>query len=365
MSLQQVIARSWNHNHLLTALVELTYRCNLDCFYCYNDLSLRGRPLSRGQYYRLFEELAELQTLYLILSGGEPLAHPDFFLLGRRARELGFVIKVKSNGHALRGALARRLKDEVDPFLVEISLHGASPASHDRQTRVPGSFERLMANLPALGAMGLRVKLNCTLTAWNEHEVEAMYALADGLGLPLSIEPTVTPRDDGDCEPLAISASDEGIRRLFRLQFARAAGRREAGHPEPPRERGCEGEGNSPKQCGAGSSGIAVDPYGNVFPCVQWRRPLGNLHETSLTEIWTGSGALQEVRGLTVQVKALVTRQGDGAQAMAYCTGLAELSTGRPVGVYPAASRRLRLYREAWEQFRREATRPPAPAPAP
>ena len=50
--------------------------------------------------------------LNLTLSGGEPLAHPDFFLLGSRARELGFVVRVKSNGHALRGA-ALRLSEPV------------------------------------------------------------------------------------------------------------------------------------------------------------------------------------------------------------------------------------------------------------
>ena len=94
------------------------------------------------------------------------------------------MVRVKSNAHALRGKLAQRMKDEVDPFLVEVSLHGASPESHDRQTRVPGSFARLIANLREARALGLRIKLNSPLTLWNEHEIEAMYALADELGVP-------------------------------------------------------------------------------------------------------------------------------------------------------------------------------------
>ena len=117
----------------------------------------------------------------LTLTGGEPLAHPDFLALGARARELGFVVRVKSNGHALRGELARRLRDEIDPFLIEVSLHGATAATHDRQTRVPGSFDRLLANLRELRELGLRVKLNSTLTAWNEGEIAGMFALADAL----------------------------------------------------------------------------------------------------------------------------------------------------------------------------------------
>ena len=135
-------------NLLFSVLVELTYRCNLDCFFCYNDLGAAGTPLSREQYFRLFAELRELEVLNLTLSGGEPLAHPDFLALGARARELGFVVRVKSNGHALRGELARRVRDEVDPFLIEVSLHGATrrhprpPDARARQLRPPARQPR-------------------------------------------------------------------------------------------------------------------------------------------------------------------------------------------------------------------------------
>ena len=147
MSYSDTIRRIWNENILYAALVELTYRCNLDCYFCYNDTALRGVPLTFAQYRRFFEDLRDLGTLDLTLTGGEPLAHPEFFALGRLARDLGFVVRVKSNAHALRGKLAQRMKDEVDPFVIEVSLHGATPETHDRQTRVPGSFVRLVGNL--------------------------------------------------------------------------------------------------------------------------------------------------------------------------------------------------------------------------
>ena len=64
---------------LFTVMVELTYRCNLDCVYCYNNTGQQGKPLSRIQYLDLIEELRSMQVLNLILTGGEPLAHPNFF----------------------------------------------------------------------------------------------------------------------------------------------------------------------------------------------------------------------------------------------------------------------------------------------
>jgi MoaA/NifB/PqqE/SkfB family radical SAM enzyme len=224
MSYRDIIKRTWSENHLFSVLLELTYRCNLDCAYCYNDVDAPGKPLSNADYLRLLEDLRDLQTMNLVLTGGEPLAHPDFFLLGQRARELGFVVRVKSNGHALRRHLAQRLQQEVDPFMVEVSIHGATAATHDRQTRTEGSFTRLMGNIQECLALGLRIKFNCTLTAWNEHELEALYALADGLGVPLQVDPRVTPCDNGDRGPLDLTASEQGLLRHFRLQEARSAG---------------------------------------------------------------------------------------------------------------------------------------------
>jgi hypothetical protein len=80
-------------------------------------------------------------VLNLTLSGGEPLAHPDFFLLGSRARELGFVVRVKSNGHALRGAALRRLRDKVG------SCAGSSPPG---KSRTPTPREALLLSEPVL-----------------------------------------------------------------------------------------------------------------------------------------------------------------------------------------------------------------------
>jgi AdoMet-dependent heme synthase len=358
MSLARVMARNWEENRLFSVLLELTYRCNLDCFFCYNDLGLAGTPLARGQWLDLLAELADLQVLNLTLSGGEPLASPDFFAIGARARELGFVVRIKSNGHALRGEIARRVRDEVDPFIVEVSLHGATAAVHDRQTHVPGSFERLLANLEELSRLGLRVKINSTLTAWNEDEIEGMLDLAEGLGLPLQIDPEVTPRDDGDTSPLAVTASRQGVLRLFAVQEERA--RAAGGGPEAPAVApGSKGltvalggdEGATPvpvsKHCGAGSSGIAVDPFGNVYPCVQWRKPLGSLHRQSLREIWGGSPALGEVRRTTEQAKRMVDSYGETGPLLNFCPGTAATRTGDPLEVYPSALERAALAEEA------------------
>ena len=330
------IAKTWDRHILSSVLLELTYQCNLDCFFCYNDRKLQGEPLAKEDYFRLLEELAAMQVLDLTLSGGEPLLHPDFWAIGRRARELGFVVRVKSNGHALNPVWAQRLKTEVDPFNVDISLHGACAATHDRQTRIPGSFARLLENLQTMKALGVRIKLNSPLTAWNEGEIERMFALADGLGLPLSVDTRLTPRDDDDSTPLDISASVEGIRTVLRLQQTRAESLVKT---QARPERGPEAE--SRHHCGAGSSTLTVDPFGNVYPCVQWRRAIGNVHTDRIQTLWNGSEELKRIRGVTEQVKKHFQTWEDGGGSLGFCPALAEQRTGSPFLLDPEFRKRL------------------------
>ncbi|MBK7777910.1 MAG: radical SAM protein [Sandaracinaceae bacterium] len=289
------------------------------------------------------DELADMGVLNLTFSGGEPLANKDFFAIAGRARDLGFVIRIKSNGHALRGAVARRLREEVDPYIVEVSLHGASAAVHDRQTRVDGSFDRLLANLEELRDLGIRLKVNSTLTRYNEHELDDMFAICDELGAQFQVDPEVKPRDNGDRTPVALMASPSARERLKELLRERAAR-----HVDPQgavarhdMRAGAEARraqmAQSDKHCAAGAAHITIDPVGNVLPCVQWRVTVGNVRQ-GLRAVFEQGHALAEVRETTRAVKRMVDSHGDAGQLMGFCPGAAHVYSGDPLALYgPAA----------------------------
>jgi MoaA/NifB/PqqE/SkfB family radical SAM enzyme len=276
----------------------------------------------------MLDELAEMGVMSLTLSGGEPLLYRHFFELGTYARDKGFVVKVKSNGIPLNQRNAERLKAEVDPYMVETSLHGACAATHDRLTQVAGSFERLVKNIRILKSIGMRVKVNSTLTCWNETEVEDMFALTDSLDVLLQFDPEVTPRDDGDMSPLEISPSLEGIQNMVRVSMRRS---RSAIDPDrlpirlkPDSAPTLKADGKKHKVCGAGSTNLTIDPFGSVFPCVQFRREVGSIHDQSIGEIWTGSAELENVRNLAG--RALEVAVGNGLKQ--FCMGLNEIRSG-------------------------------------
>jgi len=63
VSFARIVLESRRERRLMSVLIELTYRCNLDCTFCYNDRALQGRPLAFDQYRALLEELAAMNVL--------------------------------------------------------------------------------------------------------------------------------------------------------------------------------------------------------------------------------------------------------------------------------------------------------------
>jgi radical SAM protein with 4Fe4S-binding SPASM domain len=342
MKYTELLAKASGKNQLLTALFELTYQCNWACEFCYNDLSLEGRPLQLKDYRRVIDDLAELQVLNITLSGGEPMIHPDFFAIGNYAKRKRFAITVKTNAIPLTQRNIGRLIDEIDPARIESSLHGACASTHDRLTRVPGSFDKMIHNIRLAVKAGLIVKLNCPLTRYNENEVDGMYTLADDLGVTLVISPEISPKDDGDMSPLELRASSDGIagmyRAGFRYQKTLSDRLNKAGEIIPIRTPTGVMQSNESmpskgkvRICGTGSSSATIDPFGNVYPCVQFRRKIGNVHDQPISHMWAGENeTLEEIRGLAV--KAYDSLEENGVRH--FCMGTAELKTGNPLTVH-------------------------------
>ena len=264
-----------------------------------------------------------MQTLYLMLTGGEPMLHPHFFEIGNMARELGFVTRVRTNGHSLGQRNAERLYREVDPYVVEISLHGATAETHDRQTRVPGSFERLVRNIGNATTAGLRCNMVSTPTAWNEHEIDDMFALSDLLAVPLRFQGPVAPRDNGDLEPLVIQPT-----KLVwaKIEQGLAARRTKAAPADAVVSNNKTDFNSEPKAtCSVGVAGADIDPYGNVQACMHLQRSAGSLHEQSIAQIWNNSPLFLEARERAIDAaKRLQGQPLDQLGAPLHCIAVEE-----------------------------------------
>jgi MoaA/NifB/PqqE/SkfB family radical SAM enzyme len=302
----------------LSASLELTYRCNWRCVFCYNPRRHDRRPLAAADWLPVLDDLRSLGTLYVALTGGEPLAHPGFLAVARGVRERAFALRVLTNGALVTDALAAELA-ALRPLAVELSLHGAEAATHDRATATPGSFDAMRRGLDRLLARGVAVVLKTPLTLLNEAEVALMRRFAEERSVPWRVDPVLTPRDDGDAGPLAYRASPAAVERVFRELAALG---------QLPHEERAAGGTN----CGLGRTTMAVDPEGDVFPCLQWRRaPLGNVRETPLREIWRGSPEREAAAAVARAANDGMVRAGGALASFPFCPALALQRTGDPL----------------------------------
>lgn len=325
----QAIIRATEKRQLYSALLELTYACNLDCFFCSNDRNAVGKPLSLQQYQTAIGDLSRKGVFSITLSGGEPLAHPEFLAIGQACRDNGLLTTIKSNGHALSETMISKIKRDIDPYAIDISLHGATAAVHDRQTRVQGSFKRLLVNIPRIRNEGIPVRINITATQWNEHQLEDMTQLALNLDCVPNYNTAITPRDDGDQAPLSIAPS-KNAGQLAKTLIKRTRAQQQKGAGNLSRaDLDLSSLESGDIQCNGGVTSVTIDPFGNILPCANWREPIGNLHVSSLPEI-LHSRERRRIISINQEVfKRVSGGDGEPSERRHYCIANALLATGK------------------------------------
>ena len=343
---QQIIDRNWKSATPYAALFELTYVCNHACTFCYNSPT-GSRELKTDQVFEALRKIADFGVLFLTLSGGEPLCRKDFFAIAEEARRLHFAIRIYTNGYLIDEAMAERLKQEVHPFEMEISLHGARPETHEVLTRVPGSFARLVAGVSALRKRNIKVMLKTPITKLNMGELREIKKIADDLDCGIHFDPVITPKDDGDREPVQMGSTEEFMKRWWSDEFA------DVREERVPSRRD---DGEIAAVCGTGRSGFALDPYGNIYPCVQWRTKVANIMEIpSLRSIWRESSVLAEVRGIAEEIPRTTLKNSEVGEFTSFCAGVAWLQTGDPRKMYPQAELVARHRKRAYLELKARA----------
>ena len=313
----QLLAAAAARHQLISAHWELTYRCNERCTHCYLDVLPANRPdrreLTTDEGLQLLADLHDLGALNLTLSGGEPLLRRDFFVLATRARELGFVLRIFSNGLLITPAMADRLAD-LHPYAVEISIYGANAQTHDAITQQPGSFARSTTALALLAARQVRTVLKTPLMHENVRQFRQIQEWAAELGAQFRGDLTLIPKLSGDRAPLRHRLTYADVLWFYRATLT-------PGRLTPRTlTAGC-------RTCNIGASAVAIDPHGNLLPCLETRRIAGNLRRAPLRTIWETAPLWDELRALTVDALP-VCRTCTLRGLCVRCHGLAGLEHG-------------------------------------
>lgn len=296
--LQEMSEKALKLNIPFSVQVDLTYRCNERCVHCYLDHDDHGE-MTTAEIKHLFDEMAESGVFILTLSGGEIFLRKDFFELLEHARRLMFCVKLKTNAVLIREREAARLRDlAVDS--IQISIYSHRPEVHDAITLIPGSLKRSLDAIRFLKSQGLKVIIANVLMTENIQDYPSVRALAAELGVECTLDPTVTPMMDGNRSTVDLGVGHSMLRQVFRDPELVGDVNEFCAIPAKPGESELDAT-----PCSAGHSACYVSPYGEVFPCVQFPLPTGNVRQQRFLDIWRHSDQMNEVR--SIRLKDLTT----------------------------------------------------------
>ena len=307
--------KAFNLGLPLAVHMDVTYRCNERCIHCYLDHDDHGE-MTTAEIKDTLDQLADAGVFFLTFSGGEVFLRRDFFEIVEHARKLLFCVKVKTNAVMIGEAEARKLRDlAIDT--VQISLYSHRAEVHDAITKLPHSFDRTIRAVRFLRDRGLNVTIANVLMTANLADQYGVQKLAAELGVQYTVDPTITPMMDGDMGVLALRIPGSELEEIFRNPALVPNQEEFCAPPSAPTGEDLEGY-----SCSAGHSFCYISPYGDVFPCVQFPLPSGNVRQQKFLDIWNLSPQLQEVR--TIQVKDLpVCSTCSHASSCSRCPGLA------------------------------------------
>lgn len=275
----------------LSVHLDLTYRCNERCEHCYLEHDDHGE-MTATEIRGLLGQLADAGVFFLTLSGGEPLVRKDCFEIIEYARALQFNVKLKTNAILIREREAARLR-ALGVEQVQISVYSHRPEVHDSITKVRGSLERTLAGVRALRAQGLKVSVANVLMKSNSNDSEGVRVLACEMGANYTLDPTITPMMDGGTDVLRYRASVTDVARVFHDSALVGNVEEFCAPPRPIDEGILEG-----LPCSAGHTACYISPYGDLYPCVQFPLPCGNIRHQQFAKIWSESPQLLEVRSI-------------------------------------------------------------------
>jgi radical SAM protein len=180
------VAHSYDQRPLLV-FWEMTKACPLACAHCRAHAQHTAMPgeMTTEEGKRFLSDVAGFGTPspILVLTGGDPLARPDFLELLEHAQKLGVKTALAPAVSAsLAGQTLDRIK-ELGINAISISLDGATAATHEGIRQVPGHFQQTLDKLAELVDRGFMVQVNTTVMRRNAEELGDVAVLLKRLGV--------------------------------------------------------------------------------------------------------------------------------------------------------------------------------------
>ncbi|MBD3277784.1 MAG: radical SAM protein, partial [Candidatus Aegiribacteria sp.] len=257
-------------------VVHLTYRCNLNCRYCYNKgvREVKQSELSYDEWAVVFDEIRRSEITSVVITGGEPFLRRDIFPLIKQLKMYGKRITIGTNGTLITKEDIDFLRDSVDE--VNLSIDSYLDTEHDFN-RGEGSHAKCVeaAHLLTSSEISWKAQMTYNFTNYKSHAETVEFVKKLGAtNLAITVD----------------TSSDDAHMHMSEYMHPKHWIISEAGKKEPL-------ELNI--TCPGGYTVCALDPQGYIYPChmLMDRQFRGlSLVDHQLADAWLHSKCLAEIR---------------------------------------------------------------------
>lgn len=275
--------------------IEITSKCNERCVHCYIPHENKISSIDHELFYNILKQCKDLRLLHLTLSGGEPMLHEHFRDFLRKCREFDFSVNVLSNLTLLDDEIIKEMK--ANPLLgVQVSLYSMNPNIHDAITQLKGSFNKTKKSILKLIENDIPLQISCPIMKHNKSCYADVLQWAGKHKIHAGEDYVIIGRYNHTTNNLNCRLSINEVKEVITDKALNNAKHLEQIEIEAEKKKNI-----MPNDfvCTVCNSSICIADNGNVYPCAGWQDYIvGNVKETSLSDIWDTSEKVQYLREL-------------------------------------------------------------------
>ncbi len=273
--LQALAEKAGGKGKILSAMIKLLDQCNFRCQYCYVRGSTKSM-VSFDSIKKILDELRDLGCVWLTLTGGEPLLHPNFFEIYNYAYDLGFAVTVLTNGYLLT-AEHIKLFQSKSPRVVDITLYGFNEKTYSEFVGKQGAFEQFRHNLNMLQKGNVHFELKATLTNHTYQYLSEYQEFAEKYGVRFRYDVMVVPAlKDNSCLSLRLPPE-------MAIEFQLKQSNYLSKMKERYENASCKPINNSIYRCGGGTNYVFISSDLKMGFCAFERKYQYNLKADNTT----------------------------------------------------------------------------------
>lgn len=154
--------------------ISIIDNCPLKCIYCLADapdVSKNNKIMSFEKIREILREAKMLGARGCLLSGGEPLAHPDIFKIIQEVYNLGYhSLRISTKATLITKEFASNLR-QAGLHQIQVSIDSTDPELYEKMVGKKGTYKKMMQGLYHLLYYGFDVNVVAVVTKYNVHDI--------------------------------------------------------------------------------------------------------------------------------------------------------------------------------------------------